>query len=161
MYSSATYVSATFFLNKVERNFDFNNLDFFSNHDMYDWLKLGVLCLQAFIFSADVWWWWRHLNSMFLNNETWFLNRMSFNIWAMVETFRNCFSHASNDGLVDRLIKRNNNNYSCSIFNVDWICLGSIVRYEFCGIIRNTFDYYLAGFVQRSSDICLLTVYYL
>jgi hypothetical protein len=80
----------------------------------------------------------------------------------MVETFRNCFSSVSNDRLVDRYIKWNNNNHSCAILNVNEGCLGSPVRSEFGGIIRNTFGHYLAGFfgfIQGSSDILLVELY--
>ncbi|PNX67265.1 S-like ribonuclease [Trifolium pratense] len=58
----------------------FNNLDFFSTIDVYDWLKLGATGSQAVIFSAGVWWSLRHYNLMCLNNETWSLSRLSFNI---------------------------------------------------------------------------------
>jgi hypothetical protein len=64
----------------------------------------------------------------------------------MVETSGNCLSLVSNDRLVDRYIKWNNNNHSCAILNVDDSSLGSTVRSEFGDIIRNTFDHYLAGF---------------
>ncbi|MCI01506.1 ribonuclease H protein, partial [Trifolium medium] len=54
------------------------------------------------------------------------------------------------------------NNYSCVILNVDGSCLDSPVRYGFGGIIRNTFDQYLAGFsgfIQGSYDILLDELY--
>ncbi|GAU16633.1 hypothetical protein TSUD_325830 [Trifolium subterraneum] len=129
--------------------------------DVYDWLKLGATGSRL-IFSADVWWSLRHHNPMCLNNETWSLSRLSFNIQAMVETYRHCFSPASKDGLVDRYIKWNNNNYFCVILNVDESCLGSPIRSRFGGIIRNTFGHYLAGFsgfIPRSSDILLVGLY--
>jgi ribonuclease HI len=75
----------------------------------------------------------------------------------MVETSRNCFSHVSNDRLVDRYIKWNSNNHSCAILNVDGSCPDSPVRSGFGGIIRN-----LAGFscsIQGSSDILLAELY--
>jgi hypothetical protein len=90
---------------------DFNNLDFFSNPDVCDWLKLGATDSHALLFSADVWWSWRYRNLTCLNNETWSLSQPSFNIRAMVETSRNCFSLVSNDKLVDRYTKWNNNNH--------------------------------------------------
>jgi ribonuclease HI len=80
----------------------------------------------------------------------------------MVETFRICFSPVSNDRLVDRHIKWNNNNYSCVILNVDGSCLGSPIRSGFGGIIRNTFGHYLAGFsgfIPETSDILLVELY--
>jgi hypothetical protein len=94
-------------------------------------------------FLTGIWWSWRHHNLMCLNNETWSLSRLYFNIWALVKTFWNSFSSASNDGLVDWHIKWNNNNYSCIIIkNI----FGSLVRSEFCSIIRKTFDHYLTDF---------------
>jgi ribonuclease HI len=80
----------------------------------------------------------------------------------MVETLRNCFSPASNDRLVDRYIKWNNNNYSCVILNVDGSCIGSLVRSGFGGIIRNTFRHYLAGFsgfISETSDILFVELF--
>ncbi|GAU50615.1 hypothetical protein TSUD_290700 [Trifolium subterraneum] len=99
---------------------------------------------------------------MCLNNETWSLNRLSFNIRAMVKTIRNCFSPASNEGPVERYIKWNHNNYSGIILNVDGSCLDSPVGSGFGGIIRNTFGHYLVGFscfIQGSSDILLVELY--
>ncbi|CAJ2646060.1 unnamed protein product [Trifolium pratense] len=140
----------------------FTNPDFFSNMDVYDWIKMGTVGTHSLIFSAGVWWSWRHRNLMNLNNETWSLSRLSFNIRSMVETFKNCFTITSNGGSVDRFIKWNNNNFSCTILNVDGSCLGSPTRSGFGGIIRNTFGHYLAGFsgyIQGSSDILYAELY--
>ncbi|MCI06679.1 S-like ribonuclease, partial [Trifolium medium] len=129
---------------------------------VYDWLKKGAIGIQSYKFSTGVWWSWRHHNLMCLNNETWFLSRLSYNIRYMVETFKNCFSHASNVSSADRYIKWNNNNYSCTILNVEGSCLGSSARSGFGGIIRNAFGYYLArfsGFIPGSSDILYVELY--
>ncbi|MCI11915.1 S-like ribonuclease [Trifolium medium] len=75
------------FSRRLWNHIDFDNLDFFLNLD--DWLKLGATGSQALTFLASVWWSWRHRNLMCLVNETWSLSRLSFNIRAMVETFRN------------------------------------------------------------------------
>ncbi|XP_045809964.1 uncharacterized protein LOC123904334 [Trifolium pratense] len=130
--------------------------------DVYDWIKMGAIGTHSLIFSAGVWWSWRHRNLMSLNNETWSLSQLSFNIRSMVETFKNCFTLTSNDGSVDRFIKWNNNNFSCIILDVDGSCLGSPARSGFGGIIRNTFGHYLAGFsgyIQGSSDILYAELY--
>jgi hypothetical protein len=37
-------------------NIGFNTLDFFSNQNSHDWLKLVALGSQAFIFSVGIWW---------------------------------------------------------------------------------------------------------
>jgi hypothetical protein len=45
---------------------------------------------------------------------------------------------------------------------VDGSCLGFSVRSVFCGIIRNTFRHYLAGFsdfIPKTSDILLVELY--
>jgi hypothetical protein len=82
----------------------------------------------------------------------------------MVKTFK-IYSPppaTSNDGLVDKYIKWNNNNYPCIILNVDGCCLDSPVRSGFDGIIRNIFSHYLAGFsglIQGSSDILYAELY--
>jgi hypothetical protein len=99
---------------------------------------------------------------MCLDNETWSLSRLSFNIRAIVKTSKNCFSHVSNDKLVDTYIKWNNNNHSCAIVNVDVSCLGSFIRSGFDGIIKNTFTHYFAGFsdlIQGPYDILLNELY--
>ncbi|KAK2359539.1 hypothetical protein QL285_084901 [Trifolium repens] len=83
---------------------------------------------------------------MCLNNETWSLSRLSFNIRSVVDTFKNCFSPASNVSSTNIFIKWNKTNYSCTILNVDESCLGSPARSGFGGIIRNAFGYYLLGF---------------
>ncbi|GAU50504.1 hypothetical protein TSUD_409790 [Trifolium subterraneum] len=70
----------------------FDNPYFFSSMDAHDWLKWGSTGSKAFIFSAGVWWSWRHCNLMCLNNGTWSLTRLSFNIHSMVDTFKNCFN---------------------------------------------------------------------
>ncbi|KAK2378357.1 hypothetical protein QL285_078917 [Trifolium repens] len=150
------------FSRSLWNHIDFNNLDFFSDLDVYDWLKLGVTGSQALLFLAGVWWSWRYRNFMCLNNATWSLSRLSFNIRAMVETFRNCFSPVSNDRLVDRYIKLNNTSHFCVILNVDDSCLGSPVRSRFPDIIRNTFGHYLIGFscfTQGPSDILFAELY--
>ncbi|KAK2370008.1 hypothetical protein QL285_083097 [Trifolium repens] len=97
---------------------------------------MGVTGSRALIFSAGVWWYLRQRNLMCLNNETWSLNWLTFNIRAMVKTFIICFFPASNEGLVERYAKWNHNNY-------------------YCVIIRNTFNHHLVGFIQGSSDILL------
>jgi hypothetical protein len=107
---------------------------------------MGTTCPQDLLFSAGVWWSWRQRNLMSLNSETCSSSQLSFNIRAMVETSRNCFSIIFNDRLDDRYIKWNNNNHSCAILNVDCSFLGCHVRFGFVGIVRNTFGHYLAGF---------------
>ncbi|GAU42251.1 hypothetical protein TSUD_327290 [Trifolium subterraneum] len=117
---------------------------------------------HALIFSAGVWWSWQHRNLMCLQNETWSLSRLSFSIRAMVETFKNYFSPASNEALVERYIKWNHKNYSCVILNVDESCLDSPIRSGFGGIIRNTFGHYIAefsSFIYGSSDILFVELY--
>jgi hypothetical protein len=95
---------------------------------------------------------------MCLDNEIWSLSRPSLNIRAMVETSKNWFSHVFNGKLIDSYIKWNNNNYSCVILNVDVSCLSSPIRFGFDGIIKNTFDHYLAGFLRFCSRIIYILI---
>jgi len=88
----------------------------------------------------------RHRNLMCLNNETWSLNHLSFNIHSMVENFKICFSVNSNTMLGDRHIKWKNSNHSCIILNTDGSCLGLPIRAGYGGIIRNSVGFYLSGF---------------
>jgi hypothetical protein len=114
------------------------------------------------MFSSNVWWAWRHRNLMCLNNETWSLNRISFNIKSMVETFTTCFVSRSSSTQIDRYIRRNSDNHSCVILNVDGSCHGSSICAGFGGIFRNSFAYYLSGFfsfIHNSSDILLAELY--
>ncbi|PNY16740.1 S-like ribonuclease [Trifolium pratense] len=122
--------------------------------DVYNWLKLGATCSHFLGWCLVVLETPQHM--MCMNNETWSLNQLSFNIRAMIQTFRNCFSSTSNNGLVDRYIKWNNNNYYCVILNVDGSYLGSLTRSGFSGIIRNTFDFFAK--LGASSDADLLTL---
>jgi hypothetical protein len=54
--------------------------------------KFGFTSSQAFSFSIGIWWAWRHQNLMCLQNETWSINRLSFNIQSMIATLISCFS---------------------------------------------------------------------
>jgi hypothetical protein len=69
--------------------------------DIHDWLKIGSLGSKAFTFSAGVWWAWIHQNLTSLNNETWSLNRLSYNIQSMIEDFMSCFTSTSVDAPVE------------------------------------------------------------
>ncbi|GAU28886.1 hypothetical protein TSUD_293380 [Trifolium subterraneum] len=138
--------------------------DFFSLSDAHEWLKFGSTGSQAFAFSfsAGVWWAWRHRNLMCLQNETWSINRLSFNIQSMIATITSCFSSRSTTTSEEIHIKWNNNNFPGVILNVDGSCLGSPVRAGFGGVIRNESGFYLSGFsgfIQGSSDILLAELF--
>lgn len=58
--------------------------------------------------------------------------------------------------LRDLLIRWNNDNYSCTIINVDGSYLGTPVIADFSGIIRNYARFYPSGFsgyINDSSDV--------
>ncbi|GAU41508.1 hypothetical protein TSUD_302460 [Trifolium subterraneum] len=150
------------FSRNIWHHIGFNDPTFFSFTDAREWLKVGSTGSQAYTFSASVWWAWRHRNLMCLNNESWSLNRLSFNIHSMVDIFTSSFSSNSDGTSVSRLIKWNNDNFSCVILNVDGSCLGSPVRAGYGGIIRNDSGFYLSGFsgfIRESSDILLAELY--
>jgi hypothetical protein len=93
---------------------------------------------------------------MCLENETWSINRLSFNIESIIATLTSCVSSHSTTTTEDILVKWNNNNHFDVILNVDRSCLKSLVRVSFGGVIRNNSGYYLLGFsdfIQGSLDI--------
>jgi len=104
--------------------FSFNDPIFFSNMEVHDWLKVSSMGSQTFIFSACIWWACRHRNLMCLNNETWSLNRLSFNIQSMMDNLKICFVVNSIAILDESQIKWNKNNHSCTILNTDGSCMG-------------------------------------
>ncbi|GAU33795.1 hypothetical protein TSUD_221330 [Trifolium subterraneum] len=80
----------------------------------------------------------------------------------MVDIFTSSFSSNSDGTSVSRLIKWNNDNFSCVILNVDGSCLGSPARAGYGGIIRNDSGFYLSGFssfIRESFDILLAELY--
>ncbi|GAU40444.1 hypothetical protein TSUD_397630 [Trifolium subterraneum] len=150
------------FSRNIWHHIGFNDPTFFSFTDAREWRKVGSTGSQAYTFSAGVWWAWRHRNWMCLNNDSWSLNRLSFNIQSMVDIFTSSFSSNSDGTAVSRLIKWNNDNFSCVILNVDGSCLDSPVRAGYGGIIRNDSGFYLSGFsgfIRESSDILLAELY--
>jgi len=63
---------------------------------------------------------------------------------------------------VERFITWNNDNYSCTILNVDGSCLGTPVRADFGGIIWNNAGFYLSsfsGYINDSSNIMYVEPY--
>jgi hypothetical protein len=121
-------------------------------------LKLSSLGPQAFPFWASVWWVWRHQNLMVLNNEMWFLTRLSNNIQSMVEDFTSCFT-STNTSLIDigssSGIKTTTFASSLCWWKLSWFSCSS-------WLIRNNSGFYLSGysgFVQRSWDIMLVGLY--
>jgi len=117
---------------------------------------------RTFIFVACIWWVWRHRNLMCLNNETWSLNRISFNIQSIMKNLKMCFVVNSNVILGESHIKWNKNNHSCTILNTDGSCMGSPIRAGYGGGFRHSVGYYLSGFSgynQGSSDIVHAKLY--
>jgi len=89
-------------------------------------------------------------------------NYLSYNIHSMVDSFNLFFKNNSQIDQVDRFIRWNNDNYSCVILNVDGSCMGTSVRADFGGIIRNSAGYCLSGFsgcINVSSDILYAELY--
>jgi len=112
----------------------------------------------ASLFAAGIWWIWRSRNALCLNNETITLQRLAYKINASVADINFCFHQPGSAPASDRLVRWNNNNFSCAIINVDGSCIGSPTRAGFGGLIRNRGGLYLTGFsglIQFSSDILL------
>jgi len=124
----------------------FNDANFFAYMEVSHWLKEGSSSPQSFIFTTTVYWVWHHQNLMCLNNENLPLSRLSCNIHRMVDSFSHCFTINSHVVQVERLIRWNNDNYSCTILDVDSSCLSIPIRAGFGGIIRNSTGYYLSCF---------------
>ena len=136
----------------------FTTLDFFTNLCAQDWLKAGLTGSHSNIFSAGIWWTWKHRNLTCLNNEVWSLHRLSFNIQNSTEVIKNVFSKNVVAVNSERLIKWNCLNFSRIILNVDESCLETPQRAGFGGLIRNSVGRYLfgfSGFISNSEDILL------
>ncbi|XP_024628612.1 uncharacterized protein [Medicago truncatula] len=59
----------------------------------------------------------------------------------------------------ERLICWNNNNYRGTVLNLDGSCLGSPIRADYGGIIRNYAGFFLAGFsgyIAASTNVLLV-----
>jgi hypothetical protein len=110
------------FSRNLWHHINFTDLTFFSLSSAYVWFKTSSIGSQAFTFSISVWWARRHQNLVCLNNETWSLYRLSFNIKSMVETFTSCFVSHSSSAQIDRYIRWNSDSHSCVILNVDGSC---------------------------------------
>jgi hypothetical protein len=99
---------------------------------------------------------------MCLQNETWSINRLFFNIRNMIVTFYSCFSSRPTIISEEIHVKWNNSNHSSVIFNVDGSCLGSLVKANFGWIIINYLGYYFSGFsgfIKGSSNILLAELF--
>jgi len=146
------------FSRTIRHHIGFSSPDFFYVMDAHDWLKGGSKGSPAYLFSTGAWWSWRHRNLMCLNNETWSLNRLSFNIQNIVEVLKSSFFPRANVAPTELFIKWNNNNYPCAILNVDGSCLGSPIQANFGGVIRNNGSFFLSSSssaILDSSDILL------
>jgi len=83
---------------------------------------------------------------MCLNNETMSLNQLSYNIQNSVEDITSSFSPPSSVVPIERHVKWNNNNFDCTILNVDGSCIGNLIRAGFGGLICNSAGFFLARF---------------
>jgi hypothetical protein len=84
------------------------------------------------------------------------LSKLKFEIHSIINI--SGFSSCSTTTSEEIHVKWNNSNHSSVILNVDGSCIGSPVRADFGGVIRNDSGYYLLGFpgfIQGSSNILL------
>jgi len=97
-----------------------------------------------------------------LGNENWTLNYLSSNIQGMVDTLKASYPSLPNGNMEDRFVKRNHDNHSDVILNVDGSCLGSRIRAGYGGILRNDSGFFLSrfsGYIHNSSDILYAELY--
>lgn len=121
----------------------FNDPDFFAADCVVDWLKELTQGSNSIAFSAGLWWSWRYRNAMCLSNETMSLNQLSYNIQNSMEVITSSFSPPSQVLPIERHVRWNNNNFHCSILNVDGSCIGNPIRAGFGGLIRNNVGFFL------------------
>jgi len=84
---------------------------------------------------------------MCLSHDTWTLPRLSFLIHDTADSIDASFQTTTNTRQ-NRMVRWNNENFSCHVLNVDGSC--------FDGVIRNSVGFYLSGFsgfVPSSTDI--------
>ena len=123
--------------------------------DVADWLKEGTKGALATTFAAGLWWVWMRRNSMCISNEQMSIHKVVANIRNSTDSIKQAFPSHQNVHL-ERHIRWNNDNFECSILNVDGSCIGTPVRAGFGGLIRNNAGYYLtgfSGFLPASSDM--------
>ncbi|XP_039686543.1 uncharacterized protein [Medicago truncatula] len=82
--------------------------------------------------------------------------QLSNNIFNLADSIINAFYKAEGAAPSPRLIRWNNNNRRCTIFNVDGSCLGVPIRAGFGGVFRDNTGTYIAGYsgyISHSQDI--------
>jgi ribonuclease HI len=95
---------------------------------------------------------------MCLNNETWSLQCLSFNIQNSAEIIKVILSTNTHVVAIDRYIRWNFLNHSCVILNVDGSCLGTPQRAGFGGLLCNSAGVCVSGFsgfINNSTYILL------
>jgi len=134
----------------------FSYQPFFSSTSMSDWLREGSSCTHSTVFLAGLWWIWRHRNNMYLGNTTMSEFQLSNNIFNLADSITNAFRKDAGASHAPRLIRWNNNNYQCTILNVDGSCLGVPIRAGFGGVLSDNTGTYIAGYsgyISHSQDI--------
>lgn len=135
----------------------FMNQDFFSDRCAHNWIRTNANGTRSSTFLAGLWWTWRHRNLMCLSHETWSISRLNFLIHDTADCIDANFQ-AVTAIHQDRMVRWNNENFSCHVLNVDGSCLGVPIRAGFGGVIRNSAGFYLSGFsrfIPISTDILL------
>jgi len=136
-------------------NLGFTDQTFFSESDAHSWIKRNVVGNHPSTFLSGLWWTWQHRNLMCLSHETWTLPRLSFLIHDTAESMDGSFQRTTKTQQ-NRMVRWNNENFSCHVLNVDGSCLGVPIRAGFGGVIRNPAGFYLSGFsgfISISTDI--------
>jgi ribonuclease HI len=139
----------------IWKHIGFTDAGFFAFENVSDWLKEGANGRNAIPFTAGLWWIWICRNTMCINNEQMPIHRVAANIRNATDSILYAFPTLQPSHL-EQYCRWNNNNFDCTILNVDGSCLGSPTRAGFGGLIRNSAGFYLAGFsgfIPSSSDI--------
>jgi len=129
----------------------FSSQLFFSSNSVSDWLREGSICSRSTIFLAGLWWIWRHRNNMCLGNVTMSEFHLCSNIFNLANSINTAFCKAAGAATSPRMICWNNNNFHCTILNVDGSWNGDPIRTGFGRIFRNNAGTYIAGYLGSIS----------
>lgn len=134
------------FSSVIWHHIGFSDNSFFAATCIEDWIKNGLNGNKGSLFAAGLWWIWRSRNAKCFNNETISLHRLVSQIRHSVEDINFCLHRQLPATQLDRHVSWNNNNFNCTILNVDGSCIGSPIRAGFGGLFRNSAGLYLSGF---------------
>ena len=140
----------------IWQHIGFTDPSFFTASVIEDWINNGLKGARSSLLASGLWWIWQSRNAKCLNNETISLHRLVSHINNSVEDITFCLHKFQPVTDSERHVRWNNNNFDCTIMNVDGSCIGSPTRAGFDGLFRNSAGFFLSGFsgfIPSSSDI--------